>query len=143
MVYYIPHWDDAIESSFGHTKAFILLDACSGYHQILMDIASLKKTAFAGPQGRKYRYKVMPFGLVNAPTIFVIMIYDLKDEWDNEAILNFYITIDENNNCKVSAISKHSITFGQSSLSLADTIYPGSYQNALSSQAKSNLAVTT
>ena len=58
------------------------MDAFSGYHQIKMFHALSFKTAFAGPGGRKYRYNVMPFGHVNGPVIFVIMIYDLKDHWD-------------------------------------------------------------
>jgi hypothetical protein len=100
LSYFIPRCDDAVERGFGLAKLFFLLDACSGYHQIIMEKASRNKTAFAGPYGRKYVYNVMPFGIVNAPTIYTIMIYDLKDSWDSEAI-KFEITIDENNNSTI------------------------------------------
>jgi hypothetical protein len=83
--YPIPRCDDAVMIGIGKAKFRISMDAFSGYHQIAMEHASSLKTAFAGPHGRKYRYKVMPFGLVNGPVIFVIMVYDLKNHWDTLA----------------------------------------------------------
>jgi hypothetical protein len=83
--YPIPRCDDAVMIGIGKAKFRISMDAFSGYHQIAMEYSSSLKTAFAGPNGRKYRYKVMPFGLVNGPVIFVIMVYDLKDHWDRLA----------------------------------------------------------
>jgi hypothetical protein len=77
------------------------MDAFSGYHQIKMEENSSKKTAFAGPRGRKYWYKVMPFGQVNAPTIYTVMIYDMKDNWDNEVLCTFKLIVDENNNTTI------------------------------------------
>jgi hypothetical protein len=99
--YYIPRCDDAVENGFGNARLFNMMDACSGFHQIKMEPSSSKKTAFAGPYGRKYRYKVMPFGLVNAPTIFVTMIYDLKNDWDEELLDVFKIRVDEDNNSTI------------------------------------------
>ncbi len=99
--YYIPRCDDAVENGFGNARFFNMMDACSGFHQIKMEHSSSKKTAFAGPYGRKYRYKVMPFGLVNAPTIFVTMIYDLKNDWDEELLDLFKIKVDESNNSTI------------------------------------------
>jgi hypothetical protein len=99
--YYIPRCDDAVENGFGKARLFNMMDACSGFHQIRMEPSSSKKTAFAGPYGRKYRYKVMPFGLVNAPTIFVTMIYDLKNDWDEELLDVFKIQVDEDNNSTI------------------------------------------
>jgi hypothetical protein len=66
-----------------------------------MEENSSKKTAFAGPHGRKYWYKVMPFGLVNAPTVYTVMIYDMKDNWDNEVLCTFKLVVDENNNTTI------------------------------------------
>jgi hypothetical protein len=43
----------------------------------------------------------MPFGLVNAPTIFVTMIYDLKNDWDKELLDLFKIKVDESNNSTI------------------------------------------
>jgi hypothetical protein len=65
-----------------------------------MEKISRNKTAFAGPYGRKYVYNVMPFRLVNAPTIDTIMIYDMKDFWDNKA-MKMDISIDGNNNSTI------------------------------------------
>jgi hypothetical protein len=82
LSYPIPQCDDAIMIGIGKAKYQISMDAFSGYHQISMGHNSSIKTAFAGPNGHEYRYKVMPFGLVNGPVIFVIIIYDF---WDNLA----------------------------------------------------------
>ena len=43
----------------------------------------------------------MPFGLVNAPTIFVTMIYDLKNDWDDELLDVFKIKVNESNNSTI------------------------------------------
>ena len=74
------------------------MDAFSGYHQIAMEYASSLKTAFAGPNGRKYRYTVMPFGIVNGPVIFIVMIYDLKDHWDHLSIYEMSLDIGTDTN---------------------------------------------
>ena len=83
--YPIPRCDDAIQMCIGKAAFKILMNTFSGYHQIKMAAASSSKTAFAGPGGRKYRYTVMPFGLVNDPVVFVVMIHDLKGYCDNLA----------------------------------------------------------
>ena len=45
------------------------LDAFQGYHQILLALEDQEKTAFVTPTGN-YHYKVMPFGLKNAGSIY-------------------------------------------------------------------------
>lgn len=84
--YHIPRCNGAIQMCIGKAAFKILMDAFSGYHQIKVDAASSSKTALAGSGGRKYRYTVMPFGLVNGPVIFVVMIHDLKRHWDDLAM---------------------------------------------------------
>ena len=45
------------------------LDAFQGYHQIPLALENQEKTAFVTPTGN-YHYKVMPFGLKNAGSIY-------------------------------------------------------------------------
>jgi hypothetical protein len=68
---------------FGFREAlfFILLDTFSGYHQVKLSPESAAKTAFYAPEGRKYIYLVMPFGVRNAPTLFLAMMHDMQELW--------------------------------------------------------------
>ena len=66
--YPLQHSEDSLKS-LGGARFFCSLDLASGYWQVEMDAADQKKTAFA-TQGKLYKFKVMPFGLVNAPATF-------------------------------------------------------------------------
>lgn len=79
--YPIPRCDDAVTYGFGEAIFFILLDAFSGYHHVSLSPSSIAKTAFYAPHGRKYAYTVMPYGLKNAPSIFIAMMHDFKALW--------------------------------------------------------------
>ncbi|GFU73772.1 retrovirus-related Pol polyprotein from transposon 297 [Trichonephila clavipes] len=52
------------------------MDLRSGYWQIEIDEADREKTAFITPEGL-YEFKVMPFGLCNAPATFERMMDNL------------------------------------------------------------------
>jgi hypothetical protein len=82
--YPIPRCDDAIDDfgdGFGRLW-FISLDTRQGYHQIRVRILDQEKLAFFGPDGKKYTFKVMPFGPMNAPAVYTAMMRKLQDEWD-------------------------------------------------------------
>ena len=55
--------------ALGAAKWFSTLDLASGYWQVEVEPADREKTAFATPQGL-YQFRVMPFGLCNAPGTF-------------------------------------------------------------------------
>ena len=66
--YPLPHIDETIEKLAG-CKWFSTLDLPSGYWQVQMDPKDTEKTAFSTGTGL-WQFKVMPFGLCNAPATF-------------------------------------------------------------------------
>ena len=66
--YPLPRVDDTLDTLAG-SKWFSTLDLISGYWQVEMSPEDQEKTAFCTPAGQ-YEFKVMPFGLCNAPATF-------------------------------------------------------------------------
>ena len=66
--YPLPRVDDTLDTLSG-SRWFTTLDLVSGYWQVEVSPPSIEKTAFCTPEGL-FEFKVMPFGLCNAPATF-------------------------------------------------------------------------
>lgn len=77
----IPRCYTAVSMSCGGSEFKWLMDAVSWYNQIRVAKSSQDKLAFASPNCTKYTYRVMPFGLVNGPVIFIVFIHNMDATW--------------------------------------------------------------
>lgn len=100
--YPMPRIDDTLDSLQG-AKFFSSIDMRSGYWQIEVDPRDAEKTAFVTPDGL-YQFKVMPFGLCNAPATFERMIDNVLGnlKWTSclcylDDVVVFASTFDEHN----------------------------------------------
>ena len=73
--YPLPRVDDCFDALSG-SKWFNCMDLCSGFWQIEMHENDKSKTAFSTSHGL-YHFRVMPFGLVNAPSTFQRLMEDV------------------------------------------------------------------
>ena len=67
-MYRLPYIEDYFDTMAG-AHYFCCMDMASGYYQVPMAQEDKAKTAFCTRDGL-YQFKVMPFGLCNAPATF-------------------------------------------------------------------------
>ena len=80
----MPFIDQVLHTLAGK-KFFSFLDGFSGYNQIKIALEDQDKTTFTCPWGT-YAYRVLPFGLCNAPATFQRAILDIFVDLIHECV---------------------------------------------------------
>jgi hypothetical protein len=85
--YPLPRIDDLFDQ-LKDAKIFSNIDLRSGYHQVRIKEEDAKKTTFRTRYGH-YEFTVVPFGLSNAPAIFMCLMNGVFREYLDKFVIAF------------------------------------------------------
>jgi hypothetical protein len=85
--YPLPMIDDLLDQLRG-TRIFSKIDLKSGYHQVRIKEEDISKTIFRTRYGH-YKFTLVPFGLSNAPTIFMCLMNGVFREYLDKFVIVF------------------------------------------------------
>ena len=77
--YPLPCIDDLFDQLRGAT-VFLKIDLWSGYHQVRIKDEDIFKTTFRTRYGH-YEFVVMPFGITNAPAVFMCLMNNVMHKY--------------------------------------------------------------
>jgi hypothetical protein len=88
--YPLPRIDDLFDQ-LKDAKIFSKISLKSGYHQVRIKGEDINKTAFKTRYGH-YEFTVVPFGLSNAPDVFMCLMNGVLREYLDNLSLSFWMT---------------------------------------------------